>query len=152
MFRDITPKIRTDLAAAFPTVRREMWGRSSVTNRADPVVLDIDASLAKIHSENKAGTAPTYKGGFRFHPSFCFADATDGTLAALLQPGNAAANSRCRSPRGADTAIAQCFDASNIPRDTFVGGTGAPPAPPVPEALVRSGVSRGAQARAVMCS
>jgi len=31
------------------------------------VVLDIDASLVQIHSENKAGTGPTYKGGFGFH-------------------------------------------------------------------------------------
>ncbi|MGH9038929.1 MAG: hypothetical protein ACRDZ3_01730, partial [Acidimicrobiia bacterium] len=40
------------------------------------VVLDIDASLMEIHSENKEGTAATYKGGFGFHPMFCFADAT----------------------------------------------------------------------------
>jgi hypothetical protein len=30
-------------------------------------VLDIDSSLHQVHSENKDGTAPTYKGGFGFH-------------------------------------------------------------------------------------
>ena len=32
------------------------------------VVLDIDASLVQIHSENKQGTGPNYKDGFGFHP------------------------------------------------------------------------------------
>jgi hypothetical protein len=47
----------------------------------------------QIHSENKAGTAATYKGGFGFHPMFCFADATGEALASMLRPGNATANS-----------------------------------------------------------
>jgi hypothetical protein len=40
------------------------------------VVLDIDASLHEIRSQNKVGTAPHCKGGFGFHPIGCFADAT----------------------------------------------------------------------------
>jgi hypothetical protein len=44
-----------------------VWRRSSVTNTTDPVVRDIDATLVEVHSENKAGTAPTYKRGFGFH-------------------------------------------------------------------------------------
>ena len=32
------------------------------------MILDIDASLVEIHSENKDGTAPNFKGGFGFHP------------------------------------------------------------------------------------
>ena len=56
------------------------------------MILDIDASLVEIHSENKDGTAPNFKGGFGFHPMFCFADATGEALAAGLRPGNAAAN------------------------------------------------------------
>jgi len=56
------------------------------------VLLDIDASLVEIHSENKEQAEPTFKGGFGFHPMFCFADATGETLAALLRPGNAGAN------------------------------------------------------------
>ena len=48
--------------------------------------------LVEIHSENKAGTAATYKSGFGFHPLLCFADATGETLATLLRPGNAGGN------------------------------------------------------------
>ena len=58
----------------------------------DPVILDIDASLVEIHTENKEGTGPHYKGGWGFHPMFCFADATGEALAGLLRPGNAGAN------------------------------------------------------------
>jgi hypothetical protein len=47
-------------------------------------VLDIDATLVEVHSENKEGTAPTYKRGFGFHPMLCFADATGEALAARL--------------------------------------------------------------------
>jgi hypothetical protein len=49
-------------------VRAQVWRRSAATTGGNPVVLDIDASLVDIHSENKDGTAPTYKGGFGFHP------------------------------------------------------------------------------------
>jgi len=52
------------------------WRRSSVTAGIATVVLDIDSSLHQVHSENKAETAPNYKGGFGFHPIYCFADAT----------------------------------------------------------------------------
>jgi len=78
-----------DLTEAFASVSGGLWSRSSVTNRTDPVVLDIDASLVQIHCKNKAGTAATYKGGFGFHPMYCFADATGETLSSLLRPGNA---------------------------------------------------------------
>jgi hypothetical protein len=109
-FRDVTPDVLADLAAAFAEVRRDVWARSSVTNSSEPVVLDIDASLVQIHSENKAGTAATYKGGFGFHPMFCFADATGETLASLLRPGNAAANDIADHLAVLDTAIAQLPD------------------------------------------
>ncbi len=64
----------------------------AATTGSAMVVLDIHASLVLIHSENNAGTGPNYKGGFGFHPLFCFADATGETLAAVLRPGNAGAN------------------------------------------------------------
>jgi hypothetical protein len=65
-----------------------------VTNVGSPVSLDIDATLVEIHSENKAGTAATYKGGLGFHTLLCFADAAGETLAALLWLGNAGAKPR----------------------------------------------------------
>jgi hypothetical protein len=112
-FRDITPEIAADVHDAFATVRREVWARSSVTR--GPVVLDIDASLVQVHSENKAGTAASYKGGFGFHPMFCFADATGEALASVLRPGNAAANSVVDHLAVLDAAIAQ------LPDDVSVG-------------------------------
>ena len=67
-------------------------GRATATIGNARVVLDIDSSLHQIHSENKELTGPTYKGGFGFHPVYCFADATGETLAVTLRPGNAGAN------------------------------------------------------------
>ena len=77
---------------AMAGIRAEVWRRSAVTNGVGPVVLDIDATLVEIHSENKSGTAAHFKGGFGFHPLFCFADATGDVLSGMLRPGNAAAN------------------------------------------------------------
>ena len=92
-FHEITPQRRAALGDALAEVRAEVWRRSTTgTTGTDPVILDIDASLVEIHSENKEQAAPTYKGGYGFHPMFCFADATGETLSALLRPGNAAAN------------------------------------------------------------
>lgn len=86
----IDPGTLTGLAVAARDTRAQVSARSDTT--AGPVVLDIDASLVEIRSENKEGTAPHFKRGFGFHPMFCFADATGETLASLLRPGNAAAN------------------------------------------------------------
>ncbi len=69
--------------------------------------MDIDASLVEIHSENKEQAAPTYKGGYGFHPMFCFADQTGETLSALLRPGNAGANTVADHVSVLDGAIAQ---------------------------------------------
>ncbi len=57
--------------------------------RPTPVVLDIDASLVEIHTETKEGTGPHYKGGWGFHPMFCFADVSGEALSGVLRPGNA---------------------------------------------------------------
>ena len=71
------------------------------------MLLDIDASLVEIHSENKVSAAPTYKGGYGFHPMFCFADATGEALSSLLRPGNAGANTVADHVSVLDDAIAQ---------------------------------------------
>jgi hypothetical protein len=106
-FHEITPSVRQSINEERAKVRSEIWRRSSATAGSAPVVLDIDASLVEIHSENKEETAPTFKGGFGFHPMFCFADATGETLAALLRPGNAGANTVADHVRVLDEAIAQ---------------------------------------------
>lgn len=105
--QDLTPGVVDGLWAAEAKVRDTVWSRSSATTGTAPVVLDIDASLVEIHSENKEQTAAHYKGGFGFHPMFCFADATGEALAAVLRPGNAAANSIADHVRVLDAAIAQ---------------------------------------------
>ena len=108
--REITPMVRADLIAKIGAVRAPMWRRMAATTGTTPVVLDIDASLVEIDSANKEGTAPNYKGGFGFHPMFCFADATGETLAALLRPGNAGANTVADHLVVLDAAIAQLPD------------------------------------------
>lgn len=106
-FRQIDPATLAGLWEAIASVRADVWRRSSVTNNDRPVVLDIDATLVEIHSENKAGTAPTYKRGFGFHPMLCFADATGEALAARLRPGNAGANTVADHLGVLDDAVAQ---------------------------------------------
>jgi hypothetical protein len=78
--------------AVVATIRSQVWARSAATTGTAAVVLDLDASLVEIHSENKEGTAANFKHGFGFHPLFCFADATGEALGAMLRPGNATAN------------------------------------------------------------
>ncbi|MDK1104328.1 MAG: IS1380 family transposase [Actinomycetota bacterium] len=76
---------------AMSEVRSSVWDRIGAVNDG-PVILDLDASLVEIHSENKQGAAAHFKGGYGFHPVFCFADATGEALGGQLRPGNAAAN------------------------------------------------------------
>ena len=94
------------LWAAMAETRVQVWRRSSATTGTATVVLDIDSSLHEVHSENKADTAPTYKGGFGFHPIYCFADATGECLAVKLRPGNAGANNIADHVTVLDAAIA----------------------------------------------
>jgi hypothetical protein len=82
------------LEAGFAEARATVWRRAKLTKGKGPIVLDIDASLIDVHSENKEGTAANYKHGYGFHPMFCFADATGEALSALLRPGNAGATAR----------------------------------------------------------
>lgn len=114
-FRQLTPDTLDGLWEAMAETRAKVWRRSEATTGADTVVLDIDASLVQIHSENKVGTGPTYKGGFGFHPMLCFADATGEALSALLRPGNAGANSIADHLTTLDAAIAQ------LPPEVAVG-------------------------------
>ncbi|MFN0089042.1 MAG: IS1380 family transposase [Acidimicrobiales bacterium] len=92
---------------AMADTRARVWRRSSATTGKAPVVLDLDASLVDIHSENKEGTAANYKRGFGFSPMFCFADATGEALAGILRPGNATANDIADQLAVLDAAVAQ---------------------------------------------
>ena len=114
-FRQIDPSTLGGLWEAMAEVRGQLWRRSDATTGTDGVVLDIDSSLHQIHSENKEDTAANYKGGFGFHPIYCFADATGETLAVRLRPGNAGANNIADHLAVLDAAIAQ------LPEEIAVG-------------------------------
>jgi len=106
-FHEISPETREGLKAAMAEVRATVWGRSAATVGTDPVVLDVDASLVTIHTEAKAGTGPTYKGGYGFHPLLVFADSTGECLSGMLRPGNAGANTVADHVVVLDEAITQ---------------------------------------------
>lgn len=114
-FRQLDSSTLDGLWEAMAEVRAGVWRRSAATTGADTVVLDIDSSLHQIHSENKAETAANYKGGFGFHPIYCFSDATGETLAVRLRPGNAGANDIADHVAVLDAAIA------GLPEEIAVG-------------------------------
>ena len=106
-FHQIGSTTRAGIAEAMAEMRAKVWSRSSVTKGSSSVVLDIDASLVEIHTDGKEHAAPTYKGGFGFHPMFCFADAAGEVLSGVLRPGNAGANTVSDHLNVLDQAIAQ---------------------------------------------
>ena len=57
------------LAGAMATVRERVWADYP---EGETVILDIDSSIHEVHSENKAGAAPTYNRKYGFHPMYCF--------------------------------------------------------------------------------
>jgi hypothetical protein len=114
VFRQLDATTRSALLDAVAGVRAEVWSRTAATVTGE-VVLDIDASLHEIHSENKAGTAAHDKGGFGFHPLYCFADATGECLGVKLRPGNAGANTIADHVEVLDQAIA------GLPEEAAVG-------------------------------
>lgn len=114
-FRQIDPLTRVALWEAVAETRAKVWRRSGATTGNQRIVLDIDASLHDVHSENKAEAAASYKGGYGFHPIYCFADATGETLGVRLRPGNAGANSIEDHLAVLDQAIAQ------LPAEIAVG-------------------------------
>lgn len=86
-FHELDESTLIELATATAETRATVWSRLGLTTSKDPVVLDIDATLIDVHSENKENAAPTYKKGYGFHPMLCFADATGECLAGTLRTG-----------------------------------------------------------------
>jgi hypothetical protein len=119
LYRTFTDTLNPDTVArsrdAMAKVRSEVWSRLGVVTGDGPVMLDLDASLVEIHSDNKQGAAPHFKGGYGFHPLFCFADATGEALAGELRPGNATANDVADLLRVLDDAVSQ------LPREVQAG-------------------------------
>ncbi|MCX5231478.1 IS1380 family transposase [Streptomyces sp. NBC_00233] len=83
------------------------------------LVLDLDATLVTCHSE-KDQAAPTYKGGFGFHPLLCFLANTGEGLSGRLRPGNAGANTASDHITVLDQALAQIPDAHRHGTDILV--------------------------------
>lgn len=95
------PKALSAIADARATARARAW-KIAGTNApdhgitaADPLVIDLDATLLDAHSE-KEKAAPTFKKGFGHHPLCAFIDhGPDGTgepAAIALRAGNAGSN------------------------------------------------------------
>ena len=89
--KTLTPDVVDRARRAMAQVRSDVWKRLAAITGDGEVILDVDATLVEIHSENKDGTAANYDGGYGFHPLFCFADATGDALSGMLRAGNAAA-------------------------------------------------------------
>jgi len=78
--RALRPEVVAAVKEAVARVRADVWRRMPSVWRNEGI-LDFDASLVAIHSENKERTGPTYKGGFGFHPLFACFDGTGETSA-----------------------------------------------------------------------
>ena len=79
-------------------------------SRADPLVVDLDATLISAHSD-KEHAAATFKKTFGHHPLLAFADHGEGgtgePLHLMLRPGNAGSNTAADHIAVARTALAR---------------------------------------------
>jgi Transposase DDE domain group 1 len=111
---ELTPARLKRVATARARARRHVWNqlpalppsRVAGTGLGDVVVLDVDATLVTAHSEKELA-APTFKGGFGYHPLAVWCDNTQEMLAASLRPGNAGANTAADHIQVLTAAIAQ---------------------------------------------
>lgn len=95
------PKALSAIRAARAAARARAWTLAGAhapdhdTSASQPLVIDLDATLVRAHSE-KEQARPTDKRGYGFHPLWAFLDhGPDGTgeaLAVKLHPGNAGSN------------------------------------------------------------
>jgi hypothetical protein len=96
---ELTPAGLKRIDVARARVRRHVWAqlpdlpasRVADTDLGNVVVLDVDATLVTAHSE-KSQAAPTFKGGFGYHPLAVWCDNTQEMLAVRMRPGNAGSN------------------------------------------------------------
>jgi hypothetical protein len=95
------------LRLARARARRRAWQAGAWVDGL--LMIDLDATLVTAHSD-KQGAAGTYQHTFGFHPLAAWLDRGDGTgepLAAILRPGNAAANTATDQIDVVDLALAQ---------------------------------------------
>jgi hypothetical protein len=91
------------LRGARARARGRAWGLGA---RPERVVLDLDATLIRAHSD-KEDAAGDFKGGFGFHPMLCYLDESEEALAGMLRPGNAGANTAQDQIDCVDEALGQ---------------------------------------------
>lgn len=109
---------------AFATLQREVRSRLSAAagkrnpavraTRANPLIVDIDASLVHVHSDKERAKG-TYKRGYGFVPMIAMADYGQGhgtgeVLAVRMHPGNKGANSAADHISILTEALAQLPD------------------------------------------
>ncbi|MET8439206.1 IS1380 family transposase [Streptomyces sp900116325] len=118
------------LRAARASAREVAWMQAAETGEGIPavriggrelsgLVLDLDATLVACHSE-KEQAAPTYKGGFGFHPLLCFLANTGEAVSGRLRPGNSGANTATDHIAVFDQALAQVPDAHRHGTDILI--------------------------------
>ena len=124
-----------DLRAARAAARERAWLARAELGRPLPVVhaggrawnglvIDVDATLVTAHSE-KEMAAPTFKGGFGYHPVLAFLDNTNEALAGILRPGNAGANTASDQITVTDLALAQIPDPERHGQPILIRADGA---------------------------
>lgn len=84
-------QVDDDALAAMVAVRQAAVRRVLAFADVDQVVLDVDATLVDVDSEDKQQARATFKGGFGFAPMVCMIEPL-GLPAGMLRPGNATAN------------------------------------------------------------
>ncbi|WP_411143267.1 IS1380 family transposase [Streptomyces sp. x-80] len=135
LLADVDETVLASLASARAQTREVAWLQATEHGEGIPaaraagrtlpgLVLDLDATLITCHSE-KAQAAPTYKGGFGFHPLLCFLANTGEALSGRLRPGNAGANTAADHITVLDQALAQIPDAHRHGTDILIRTDGA---------------------------
>ncbi len=84
----IDDSLRDRINTARAEARARVWAAGLAPTK---FTLDFDATLIDAHTEKEKAT-PTYKKGFGFHPLLVFLDETKESLAGMLRPGRAGAN------------------------------------------------------------
>lgn len=84
-------QVDDDTLAAMVAVRQHAIRRLLEFSDVDGIVLDVDATLVDVDSEDKQHARATFKGGFGYAPMVCMIEPL-GLPAGMLRPGNATAN------------------------------------------------------------
>ncbi|AZZ41150.1 IS1380 family transposase [Acidipropionibacterium jensenii] len=107
------------IAKARKTARARVWALAGAhapdahLSAADPLIIDVDATLVTAHSE-KEEAAPTFKKGFGHHPLCAFIDhgrtGSGEAAVIMLRPGNAGSNTAADHK----TVIRQALDQAGV--------------------------------------